>query len=86
MDLEDLALPAGAELRVLDKDDLAGVGRTVLIEADAQVVSQPVGGLPYTTQPPGSSRPAARVTATAIPYFQWDNRDGRGMRVWIPLA
>ena len=26
------------------------------------------------------------VTAIAIPYFQWDNRDGRSMRVWIPRA
>jgi len=25
------------------------------------------------------------VTATALPYFQWDNRDGRAMRVWLPL-
>jgi uncharacterized protein len=25
-----------------------------------------------------------RVTAIAIPYFQWDNRDGRAMRVWLP--
>ena len=24
------------------------------------------------------------VTAIAIPYFQWDNRDGRAMRVWMP--
>jgi hypothetical protein len=24
------------------------------------------------------------VTAIAIPYFQWDNRDGRPMRVWMP--
>jgi DUF1680 family protein len=23
------------------------------------------------------------VTVIAIPYFQWDNRDGRGMRVWM---
>jgi uncharacterized protein len=29
--------------------------------------------------------PAAReTTAIAIPYFQWDNRDGRPMRVWMP--
>jgi DUF1680 family protein len=26
------------------------------------------------------------VTAIAIPYFQWDNRDGRPMRVWMPRA
>jgi DUF1680 family protein len=24
------------------------------------------------------------VTAIAIPYFQWDNRDGDAMRVWMP--
>ena len=24
------------------------------------------------------------VPAIAIPYFQWDNRDGRPMRVWLP--
>ena len=29
---------------------------------------------------------AAPVTAVAIPYFQWDNRDGGGMRVWMPEA
>ena len=28
--------------------------------------------------------PGPRVTAIAIPYFQWDNRDGGPMRVWIP--
>jgi DUF1680 family protein len=33
-----------------------------------------------------AGRPADRVTATAIPYFQWDNRDGRPMRVWMPAA
>ena len=26
------------------------------------------------------------VTAIAIPYFQWDNRDGRAMRVWMPAS
>jgi DUF1680 family protein len=26
----------------------------------------------------------APVTAIAIPYFQWDNRDGDAMRVWMP--
>lgn len=26
----------------------------------------------------------APATAIAIPYFQWDNRDGRAMRVWMP--
>jgi len=26
------------------------------------------------------------VTAIAVPYFQWDNRDGGPMRVWMPRA
>jgi hypothetical protein len=29
---------------------------------------------------------AAPATAIAIPYFQWDNRDGHAMRIWIPRA
>jgi uncharacterized protein len=28
----------------------------------------------------------APVTVIAIPYFQWDNRDGHAMRVWMPRA
>jgi hypothetical protein len=31
----------------------------------------------------GDERP---VAAVAIPYFQWDNRDGQAMRVWMPLS
>jgi DUF1680 family protein len=46
-------------------------------------VNQPRGGLPYAGTPLATS---TSVTATAIPYFQWDNRDGGAMRVWIPLA
>ena len=41
------------------------------------------GGLPYT-QADGEPAAGDQVTATAIPYFQWDNRDGRAMRVWMP--
>jgi DUF1680 family protein len=26
------------------------------------------------------------VTATAVPYFQWDNRDPGPMRVWLPVV
>ena len=29
---------------------------------------------------------AQRVTLTAVPYFQWDNRGAGAMRVWIPAA
>ncbi|MFC4590872.1 glycoside hydrolase family 127 protein [Sphaerisporangium corydalis] len=84
-DVEDLALGPGTELRVLGGRDLPGVGETVLIEADAlRLPAPPPSGLPYSTStvPPTGTK----VTATAIPYFQWDNRDGGVMRVWIPLA
>jgi uncharacterized protein len=61
-------------------------------------VQPPAGdrdGLPYLPEPAGvrqsgsaagSGTAVARGTATAvaIPYFQWDNRDGRAMRVWMP--
>jgi DUF1680 family protein len=30
--------------------------------------------------------PSVPHTAVAIPYFQWDNRDGGPMRVWMPRA
>ena len=32
----------------------------------------------------GQAVDGAPVTAIAIPYFQWDNRDGDAMRVWMP--
>lgn len=81
--VDDLVLYPAAPLRVVPRDDLEGVGRTVLIETDAAAVVQPRDGLPYTTTPQATGTP---VTATAIPYFQWDNRDGGAMRVWVPLA
>ncbi|GAA3223130.1 glycoside hydrolase family 127 protein [Nonomuraea helvata] len=83
VEVDDLALNPQAPLRVKPVDDLEGVGRTVLIETDAVAVHQPGDGLPYTTKPLATS---TGVTATAVPYFQWDNRDGGAMRLWIPLA
>jgi DUF1680 family protein len=70
-ELDDLAV-RGGQLR----DTAAvvpGVGDTVLIEAEAAHL-------------PGAGSAAGPVTVTALPYFQWDNRDGRAMRVWIPVA
>jgi hypothetical protein len=72
--LEQADQAAGAELNdlaVLDgqlRDSAAvlpGVGETVLVEADAA----------HLTGAAGADGP---VTVTALPYFQWDNRDGRG--------
>jgi len=67
------------------------VGPTVLIEAAAVHHPAPsASGLPYQQHPeataPASIPAGDQVIATAIPYFQWDNRDGRAMRVWLPVA
>jgi DUF1680 family protein len=70
-ELEDLALIPG-ELRE-SPATVPGVGETVLVRAGAD---RAAGG------PAGAA--ADPVTVTAVPYFQWDNRDGRAMRVWVP--
>jgi hypothetical protein len=80
--VEDLALGPGG---LTERDDtLPGVGSTVVVRAEAAILP-PVsdGGLPYRDGPDAGAVgvPAAAV---AIPYFQWDNRDGRAMRVWMP--
>jgi hypothetical protein len=49
---------------------LPGVGDTIVVSTGA-VPSGDTGG--------------GQVTASALPYFQWDNRDGRPMRVWVPV-
>ncbi len=97
-DLADLAV-IGSELRERPAG-LPGIGRTVLIETDALRLPPASGqGLPHTSAAaPGSGGHASgehvpadadageQITATAVPYFQWDNRDGQAMRVWAPLA
>jgi len=82
--LEDLAVATG-ELREREAT-LPGVGNTILIEAGAAALPPVTGsGLPYG-QDPGEQAPRGPAAITAIPYFQWDNRDGGPMRVWMPVA
>jgi uncharacterized protein len=88
-ELEGLALTAG-ELRETAAT-VPGVGETVLIETSAVLLPAPGGSGPPGYPAAGGAGahgdiPAAPVTVTAIPYFQWDNRDGRAMRVWIPAS
>ena len=86
LSVEDLAIVPGALLE--REDTVPGVGHTVFIEASA--VASPAArldGLPYTPLPntplPNDGAAADHITATAVPYLQWDNRDGRAMRVWM---
>jgi hypothetical protein len=86
-DLDDLALVAGSALT--DRPTtLPEVGPTVLIELDARPVHAGLPDeLPYSPTFPAGPPAALSATgqrATAVPYFQWDNRDGRPMRVWLP--
>jgi hypothetical protein len=78
-DLEDLALLPGdlAERAVT----VPGIGPTILVDTSA--VRLPAAA---EDQAPEDQAAVDQVTATAIPYFQWDNRDGRAMRVWLPRA
>jgi DUF1680 family protein len=71
-DLADLALVPG-ELRERAAE-LPGIGQTILVDTGA--VQLPAAG----------DAAGEQVIATAIPYFQWDNRDGRAMQVWLPRA
>jgi uncharacterized protein len=82
--LDDLALNPQ---NLPERDaDLPGVGHSVTVAAAAQRLA-PVtqAGLPYGARTDDEAE-GAPVTAVAIPYFQWDNRDGRAMRVWMPRA
>jgi uncharacterized protein len=89
--VDDLTIVPGALLE--REDTVPGVGHTVFIEASA-VASPPArpDGLPYTPAPnppipntalPDDGAAADPITATAVPYLHWDNRDGRAMRVWM---
>ena len=83
--VEDLAL-AGADLAERP-DDRPGIGATVAVEAPAARLAPASGRRwPYLTEPDPAAAGGEPATAVAVPYFQWDNRDGRAMRVWMPWA
>ncbi len=83
----DLRVPATARPRVRQEASYSSLGRTVLLEIDAEVVDRGTpAGLPYRDIESPDEPTTRPVTAVAVPYFAWDNRDGRGMRVWLPLT
>lgn len=85
VDLDQLMLAPDLELRTTDHEDYAGLGRSVVIQTRAKAVALPSSAcLPYSAEPP-EEKGTQTTFATAIPYFQWDNRDGQAMRVWVPL-
>ncbi|MFI1024689.1 glycoside hydrolase family 127 protein [Streptomyces olivaceus] len=85
--VDDLALPPDAVFEEVAHDDLDGIGPTVTLRTRAAVVTGAhEAGLPYRTLGSAAAADTDRpVTATAVPYFQWDNRGDGAMRVWTPL-
>ena len=78
----DLAL-SGAGLAEREVS-LPGAGRVVAVTAAATHLP-PAAGAPFAAEPDASASAGEPATAVAIPYFQWDNRDGAAMRVWLPV-
>jgi DUF1680 family protein len=80
-------------------EDLAVTGSGLGEQPAAPALGESVAvSVPAVQQPPAPAeaypgRPDAALAgglpatamAVAIPYFQWDNRDGGPMRVWLPL-
>ncbi|HEY9291515.1 MAG TPA: beta-L-arabinofuranosidase domain-containing protein [Microlunatus sp.] len=85
VDCEHLQLSAESVITAGPAEELDGIGRTVRLRVSAsELTGLPTEGLPYyASRPRPSTRP---VTATAVPYFQWANRDRLSMRVWLPVG
>jgi DUF1680 family protein len=78
IDLGDLAVHPGTALPE-QAVTLDGIGPTIEVTAQAEQTQAEQTQAEQT-------QAAAQVPSVAIPYFQWDNRDGRAMRVWMPRA
>jgi uncharacterized protein len=78
--LAELAVNPGAPLTER-RAAIDGVGDTVTVTVPAVLIST---GLASTGSASTGSASTGAVTAVAIPYCQWDNRDAGPMRVWMP--
>ncbi|WP_211219900.1 glycoside hydrolase family 127 protein [Glaciibacter superstes] len=85
VDVADLRIPSGGAVRVRHEPSFPIIGSTVILEVDAEhVTPEEREGSPYFDIATRTVSRGTPVVATAVPYFLWDNRDGRGMRVWLP--
>ncbi len=83
--LDDLALTGAATLTVRRERSPVLPGPVTVVDTAADVLAAPSrAGLPYGTGHAAEPAVRAQVTARAVPYHLWDNRDGGGaMRVWL---
>jgi hypothetical protein len=84
LDLEDLAVtPGGLGEREVA---LPGLATTIAVTVPAAALA-PAAGVPaYGPERRADAARGRPITAVAIPYFLWDNRDRAAMRVWLPAA
>ena len=74
--VDDLLLTAGGPVEEVP-GPLGGVGETIRLRVPA---------LCLRPDDASGGGPAGEAVAVAVPYFQWDNRDGGAMRVWLPTG
>jgi DUF1680 family protein len=80
--VEDLAVaPCG----LAEQDGPAGLAKTTVAVTVPAVLLPAASAELYPARPDGGD-PGQPATAVAVPYFQWDNRDGGPMRIWLPLS
>lgn len=85
IDVQDIAVDAGAVLREHWRPDLLGGVMTLQFTGSALDLRAWDGLLYRPAQGYARERATGRLaTITAIPYYAWANRGAGAMRVWIP--
>jgi DUF1680 family protein len=98
--VEDADLPAGASVESLEVDPalevralaegVPGDPAGTRLEFEAVIREDADLEWPYPSQPAAVQSDEARARRTArvsaVPYFAWAQREGLGMRVWLPTG
>lgn len=87
VDVREVALPMGAELRVAERADL--LGGVVVVQGTAEHVAPGAGWkqrLYRSVDASATDGRRATVELLAVPYFAWANRDAGRLQVWLPVA
>ena len=98
--VEDADLPPGQSVESLEvprrprvqvaPTSIQGVGEVAGLELEGDVREDPAETTwPYRSEPAEGSEPTppgrtTEVAVRAVPYYAWGERDGLGMRVWLP--
>jgi DUF1680 family protein len=84
VDLRDIALPAQADLAIVERPDLLGGVVTLVAEGTVQAPDTGWRDQLYRTAgAAGRGTQGKRIEITAIPYYAWANREPGQMQVWL---